>query len=111
MFYLSTDEYGLIRVWYQCQCIEIENLSKINIENVMLYHNSIHQYKMIHAMLNTFFGQLSAIIMEYIGMRVDDKLHIPSLTECMKQHHGLEIVHKNTVVCDQYLFDIEADNY
>ena len=111
MVYLWIDQQKLVRIWYDCQCIGIENFSRMNTRNVMLYHNSIHEHKMIHAMLNTFFGELSTIIMEYIGMKVNDELHIPSLVECMKQNEGVEIIHRNTIVCNQYLFDIESDTY
>ena len=47
-----------------------------------MFHNYIHEQKMICTMLNDFLGPLSNIIMEYMGIFDEDGLVIlPSLNE------------------------------
>ena len=80
---------------------------RINKDDILIYHNSVHEYKMIHAMLRKFFGPLSMIIMEYIGMMIDDEINVPTLSECGLK--GIRLgTHKKTIVCSQYLFDPTA---
>eukprot|EP01084_Bolivina_argentea_P207748 354401_1 len=99
---LSVIEYRLIKIWFDCQSLKITNKSSV-LKNVRLYHNRIHQYRMIFDMLQNFFGSLSVTIMEYVGMmKSDGTVDIPSLEDSGAFH-----VHKQTVECSWYLFEME----
>eukprot|EP01084_Bolivina_argentea_P270950 460859_1 len=105
--YLSIDQFKLIRVWYDCHFFSIRDLNTINEQDITIYHNHIHEYKMIFDMLTTFFGDISVTIMQYIGIiNDDDSLYIPSLNE-YKQINA-KIVHKKTIQCQTYLFEIDT---
>ena len=109
--YLSFWEYRLIKIWCDCNRVFDENmdLNVINKRNIEIYHNHIHENKMKYDMLTTFFGELSDLIMEYVGMIGNDKLlYIPSLSECLAINE--RICHKNTISLNnsQYLFAMNS---
>ena len=87
----------------------ITKLKDMNEDNIMIYHNHIHQNKIIYGLLTSFFGPLSVVVMEYIGIIRDDQVYVPSLDDCKKD--DARIKHKDSVVIQNYVFQMEEDDF
>ena len=97
----SIEEYRLIRLWHKYQ--EFDILKSNGIEKIELFHNHIHEQKIIYAMLKFFFGSLSMLILEYVGIMEDGSLQILELNEDRARRH------KHTMYLSLPLF--ERDQY
>ena len=109
VMYSSTYEWKLIRIWYDCVLFGVIRLEDVNKDNIVNYHDHIHEYQIIYRLLTTFFGSLSVFVLEYVGIIRDDEVYIPSLDNSKNNNDNIK--HKDTVVIQNYIFEMEKDDF
>ena len=110
---LFIDQWRLFKIWYYCQSLDFHkmknHLHTKKVNQVELYHNYLRDYRMVYHILQRFFGSLSLYVMQYLDMMDDDNsLNIPTLKMCFKAKH--DGGHRNSVSCENYVFDIVEEH-